>query len=54
MDKEVYFNKYCSRCAYANYSETAEPCDECIAQSVNEDSHMPLYFKEKTKSTSQK
>lgn len=49
-EKEVYFNQYCYRCQYSKYPETAEPCDECIAQPVNEDSHKPLYFKQaKTK-----
>lgn len=53
-EKEVYFNQYCPRCAYTNYPETVKPCDECIALSVNEDSHKPLYFKKKTKLASQK
>lgn len=53
-DKIVYFGHYCPICAYSSLPETADPCDECFAQPVNEDSHKPLYFKEKTKSTSQK
>lgn len=51
-EKEVYFNQYCYRCMYANYPETADPCDECLAQPVNEDSHKPLYFKRAKKTTS--
>lgn len=53
-EKEVYFERYCPLCIYSSYPETVEPCDDCIAQSVNEDSHKPLYFKKRTKSTSQK
>lgn len=53
-DKVVYFGHYCPRCLYSNYPETAEPCDDCIAQPVNEDSHKPLCFKERSKAASQK
>lgn len=53
-EKEAYFYLYCPRCAYSSLSESADPCDDCLAQPVNEDSHRPLYFKEKTASTSQK
>ena len=53
-DKEVYFHLYCPRCAYFTLPEAADPCDECLAEPVNEDSHKPLHFKERSKSTSQK
>lgn len=53
-EKEAYFYLYCPRCAYSSLPQAAEPCDECLAQPVNEDSHKPLYFKEKSKSASQK
>lgn len=53
-DKEAYFYMYCPRCSYYSLPETDDPCDECLAQPVNEDSHKPLYFKAKTKSASQK
>lgn len=49
-EKEVYFNKYCYKCEYSKYPEAKDPCDECIAQTVNEDSHKPLYFKQAKKS----
>lgn len=53
-DKEACFHMYCASCAYYSLPEAADPCDECLAQPVSEDSHTPLYFKAKTKSASQK
>lgn len=51
-EKEVYYYKYCPQCEYFKQPEAADPCDECLAQPVNEDSHKPLYFKQaKTKKT---
>lgn len=44
-EKEVYFNEYCNRCIYYSTAESMDPCDECLSQPVNEDSHKPLYFK---------
>lgn len=53
-DKIVYFGHYCSVCAYSTLPETANPCDECLGQPVNEDSHKPVCFKERKNSASQK
>lgn len=53
-EKEVYFAQYCPRCTYKELEETADPCDECLAQPVNEDSHKPLFFKEAKKTSTKK
>lgn len=45
--KEVYFNQYCKTCKYADYNEDEDPCDECLAESVNLYSHKPIMWKEK-------
>lgn len=45
-EKEVYYSRYCRQCEYWSKEEAADPCDECLVQPVNEDSHKPLYFKE--------
>lgn len=45
--KEVYYDRYCSTCKYADLSEDAEPCDECLENFSNTDSHKPVCWKEK-------
>lgn len=43
----VEFDKYCDLCEYSELPEDKEPCSECIATSVVQNSHKPAYFKEK-------
>ncbi len=43
--KEVYFNEYCSKCKYKDTSEADDPCDECLNNPSNVDSHKPVNFK---------
>lgn len=45
--KEVYFDKYCSKCTYEKTDSGEEPCNECLAYFVNINSHKPVNFKEK-------
>lgn len=45
--KEVYFNEYCKKCIHSDNAETDDPCNECLAQGWNDDSHKPIRFKEK-------
>ena len=47
--KEVYFDEYCSKCEYSQNAEDEKPCDECLAEPVNEYSHTPVKFKRKEK-----
>lgn len=46
-DKEVYFYKYCKYCKNSDKDEGDDPCNDCLANPSNEDSHKPLYFKAK-------
>ena len=45
--KEVNFRLYCPKCAHYKLKETEEPCNECLAQGFNYDSHKPINYKEK-------
>ena len=46
--KEVYFSGYCQSCEHKSVSESDEPCNECLAQGYNLNSHRPVYYKEVT------
>ena len=46
-EKLVEFEKWCNKCAYFDLEENEEPCWECLTNTVNEDSHKPVKFKEK-------
>lgn len=45
-DKIVYYNEYCKSCKHKNLPEWEDPCDACLTQPVNEDSHRPVMWKE--------
>lgn len=47
-DKEVRFDLYCKTCAYEKNDENNDPCDECLMNGSNEDSHKPTRWKEKS------
>ena len=44
--KEVYFNKYCKDCKHINVNDDEDPCNECLAEPYNIDSHKPINYKE--------
>lgn len=46
-DKIVYFNKWCSSCKHFNDDETDDPCNECLTNPVNQNSHKPVRFEQK-------
>lgn len=46
-EKIVDFQNWCFKCQYFKNKEADPPCDECLDEPVNEDSHRPVYFKEK-------
>lgn len=48
-DKEVYFHQYCKTCEHFDKMEEEEPCDDCLAEPVNTDSHRPVRWEEKRK-----
>lgn len=45
--KEVDFHKYCKTCKYSKNKDTDEPCDECLENPVNTNSHRPVFWKHK-------
>lgn len=49
MTKEVNFHEYCSKCIFEKKDQGEDPCNECLYNPGNEDSHKPVNFKEKPK-----
>ena len=47
--KFVNFDQYCNKCKNSKTAETEDPCDECLANPTNIDSHKPINFEEETK-----
>lgn len=45
--KEVYFHEYCKSCKHKNTEATDEPCDECLGEPINLNSHRPVNYEEK-------
>ena len=45
--KEVYFHNYCKKCKHWDKKESEEPCDECLEEPLNLESHKPIKFEEK-------
>lgn len=45
--KEVYFDTYCKTCKNEKIGEDKDPCDECLNEPVNVDSHKPVRWEEK-------
>ena len=46
QQKEVYYDQYCYKCKFKNTEETEDPCNDCMNQPYNFDSHKPVNFKE--------
>ena len=49
--KEVYFDQYCRECKHwkENDEGTDEPCNECLDNPINLESHKPIKFEKKEK-----
>lgn len=45
----VCFDQYCPLCKNAKTIETEDPCNECLTNPTNIDSHKPVNFEEKVK-----
>ena len=43
-EKEVYFGPYCRKCKYLALDGTEEPCNECMTNFYNMNSHKPVKF----------
>lgn len=49
MNKFVEYHRYCLYCKYRDTKQDEEPCNECLTEPVNEDSHKPVKFKDTRK-----
>ena len=49
MDDErlVDFHMYCKTCKYYETDEGTDPCNECLNNPVNIDSHKPVNYSQK-------
>lgn len=45
--KEVYFHEYCKTCRYKKVEDTEAPCDECLSEPLNWNSHKPVKYEKK-------
>lgn len=45
--KEVYFDQYCKTCKHEKLDETDDPCDDCLNEPMNVNSHKPTMWEEK-------
>lgn len=45
--KEVYFHEYCKTCEHKKVKETDEPCNTCINEPTNLNSHRPVKYEKK-------
>lgn len=49
IDKEVNFEEFCPKCEYWKLDDGEDPCNECLAEPNNQNSHKPTRFKEAKK-----
>lgn len=45
--KEVYFHEYCKTCKYRKAADTEAPCDECLGEPTNLNTHKPVKYEKK-------
>ena len=43
-EKIVEFDRYCLTCLSKDKKEDEDPCEECLANSTNLDSHKPIHY----------
>ena len=47
-EKEVYFDQYCKSCKHHGLEESKDPCNDCLAEPGNTNSHKPMNYESKT------
>lgn len=47
MASIIEFDKFCYKCKHKNVSAERPPCCNCLNVSARENSHTPLFFKER-------
>ena len=45
--KEVYYDEYCKTCKHKSVEEHDEPCNECLNESLNWNTHRPVKYEKK-------
>ena len=45
--KEVHFHEYCKTCKNRKVSNTEEPCNECLSEPINLNTHRPVKYEKK-------
>lgn len=45
--KEVYYHQYCPTCKHRKVKNVDEPCDECLSEPLNWNTHRPVNYEEK-------
>lgn len=45
--KEVHFHEYCKSCRYKRIEHTEDPCDECLSEPINLNTHRPVKYEKK-------
>lgn len=49
-EKEVYFDQYCTSCKHHGLKESKDPCNYCLAEPRNTNSHKPMNYESKNNS----
>ncbi len=44
---EVYFDQYCKTCRHEKLDDALDPCNKCLDECVNVNSHKPVFWEEK-------
>lgn len=45
-EKEVYFDEYCKTCKHSKTEEFKDPCNDCLENPYNINSHKPVNYDE--------
>ena len=48
IDKKIVdFKNYCKTCKHKDVDEVKDPCNECLDNPVNDNSHKPVRYEKK-------
>lgn len=45
--KEVHFHEYCKSCRHKQVDSNTEPCEECLSEPINLNTHRPVKYEKK-------
>ena len=46
--KEVHFHEYCKKCKHKDLADHETPCNECLFEPLNLNTHRPVKYEEKS------